>query len=265
MGTIIFIGIAIIIIAMIASNKNKQVAKPASNSSTDRYISMMKEELNEKKQEMLQEFTQIGFEALSSLEMSKEEKEDLMTQVVNSIREHTPDNEQKYISQIIRKSYDFLFDKFSFDREFCTELLTHFDKFELNVKEKNITSDSWIILIDAIEKEKEKIQNTNIVDEQEYSDTLSFALKGLNYRNEEEQAAAEDLEEGDELILEAEPANKYDPFAIKVLTTDGFHIGYVEATKCRFISENMQRLIKCRIKQISKYENLYIYGLAYFE
>lgn len=265
MGTIIIIVIALIIIAMIASSKNKPVTKPASNSSTDRYISIMQDELNEKKEEMLQEFTRIGFETLSSLDMSKEEKEDLMTQVVNSIREHAPDSEQKYISQIIRESYDFLFDKFSFDREFCTEYLTHFDKFELNAKEKNIGPDSWIILIDAIEKEKGKILNTDIVDEQEYSDTLSFALKGLNYRDEDEQAAAEDLEEGDDLILEEEPTNEYDPFAIKVLTADGYHIGYVEASKAKFISENMPRLIKCRIKQISRYDNLYIYGLAYFE
>lgn len=263
MGTIIFIVIVLVVIVMIAASKNE---KTSTSSSTEQFISTMQDEFNEKAHKILEEITKIGFDALSSLKMSKREKEDLMIKVVDSIREHAPNDEQKYMCQIMRSSYEFFFEKFSFDREFCTELLRSFDKFEQEIKEGTIESYGWIELIDAVEKEKAKICNAKKTDEPEYSETLSFAVKGLNYRNEDELETAEKLEVGDDLILEEEPTNEYDPFAIKVLTAEEYQIGYVEATKAKFISENTHRLAKCKIKQISQYDDdLYIYGVAYFE
>lgn len=247
---------------MITSSKNKQTN---TSPSTDQFISHMKEDLNEKTKTLLQEMSQVGIDALSSLEMSKEEKEDLIVRVVDAIREHAPNDEQQYMCQIMRKSYEALFEKFNFDQDFCTGLLKSFDKFEQEIKEGTLESYGWSKLIDAVEEEKGKICSAKVTDDFEYSDTLSFAVKGLNYRSEEEQEAAKNLEEGDDLLLEGEPTNEHDPFAIKVLTTEGYHIGYVEATKSRYISENMHKLVKCKIKQISRYDNLYIYGLAYFK
>lgn len=266
MGTIIFIIIAVVVVIAILASRNKQTTTSTSESSTDKYISIMKDELNEKKNELLQEMVQIGVDALTSLEMTKDEKEDIIGQTIDFIRENAQNQEEEkeLVFQIMQESYAALLDKFSFNESFCAELSNKFENFEKGIRNNTLETYGWSELIEMVEKEKEKTHNA-YVDKLKYSDTLSFALKGLNYRNEEEQEAAEDLEEGDDLILESEPTNEYDPLAIKVLTVDGFHIGYVEATKCKFISENMHRLLKCRIKQISHYENLYIYGLAYFE
>ena len=66
-------------------------------------------------------------------------------------------------------------------------------------------------------------------------------------------------------MLKEEPDNVYDPFAIKVMTEDGFHIGYVEASKAKRICTNMGDLIECRVDRIEEYDGLDIYAAALFK
>lgn len=54
-----------------------------------------------------------------------------------------------------------------------------------------------------------------------------FRLKGLYYRTPSEQQRAVCLQKDETLVLEPEPHNAHDPYAIRVLTDDGVHIGYV--------------------------------------
>ncbi|MDU1893021.1 MAG: HIRAN domain-containing protein [Dysgonomonas sp.] len=58
-------------------------------------------------------------------------------------------------------------------------------------------------------------------------DHISFTLAGTNFCSDEELNRISTLEYAEELILEAEPTNPYDPNAIKVKTKDDFKIGYV--------------------------------------
>ncbi len=95
--------------------------------------------------------------------------------------------------------------------------------------------------------------------------TIRFKVKGLWYRRAEEKSAAYRLEMGDLLVLKEEPDNVYDPFAIKVMTEDGFHIGYVEASKAKRICTNMGDLIECRVDRIEEYDGLDIYAAALFK
>lgn len=262
MGTIIGIVVAVIIIAMIASSKKEKNTSESGNQVQP--SSSRQQELQVKMQEQLQEFVRIGNETLVSLEMTKAEKEDLIGNIIDSIREYTqgPEEEKELVFQIMRKSYAALLDKFSFDKKFCAELLQRSETFEKEIKDGTIETYGWDILIEMVEEEKKKIRNMDTSEDLLF---ISFAVKGLQYRDEEAQEAAEDLEEGDTLLLEREPENEHDSYAVKVLTTDNHHIGYVEATKAKRISNNMDKLIECKIKKISSYDELYIYGLAVFE
>ena len=58
---------------------------------------------------------------------------------------------------------------------------------------------------------------------------------GLYYRTAAEQTRAMNLKPGEALRLEPEPTNPFDPNAVKVLTEDGFHIGYVSKDEAPFL------------------------------
>lgn len=116
-----------------------------------------------------------------------------------------------------------------------------------------------------IEAEKKKVMSIHVADIPENTFSLRFEVVGLRYRDEDAQYAAYGLEEGDYLELEEEPDNRYDPYAVKVLTTDGYHIGYVCASRAPLISRNIDKLIECKMEKISKYENSFIFGLATFK
>ena len=58
--------------------------------------------------------------------------------------------------------------------------------------------------------------------------TYTVSLRGSNFRPIGAQAIVMGLTEGDELILEPEPSNQYDPYAIRVIhPASSEHIGYV--------------------------------------
>ncbi|MDH6355490.1 hypothetical protein M2132_001833 [Dysgonomonas sp. PH5-45] len=58
---------------------------------------------------------------------------------------------------------------------------------------------------------------------------INCAVKGLIYRTSSEQTRAKNIEVGEELFLEREYNNYYDKNATRVITKDGFFIGYVDA------------------------------------
>lgn len=265
MEVVVIIIIAVVVIAIFSANKKE------SNSSTSTSIApsppIQQKDIKTKMNEQLQELVLIGVKTLTSLEMAKDEKENLMGDIIDSIREDASDQaeEKKLMFKIMRKSYTALQEKFSFDTDFCAELSHCSINFEEGVKDGTLQSYGWIELIEMVEDEKEKISKMDTDNVPEHSFAISFAVKGLQYRDEEDQDAAAALEEGDILELEEEPDNEYDLYAIKVLTTNGEHIGYIEATKAKRISSNIGKLVECRVKKISEYEELFIYGIAYFE
>ncbi len=79
---------------------------------------------------------------------------------------------------------------------------------------------------------------------------LESPVQGIPYDNRVD--AALKVREGDELILEAEPDNPYDPSAIRVLF-DGHQIGYVLRDKAKIISREMQlgRGFRAHAKEIT--------------
>lgn len=64
-----------------------------------------------------------------------------------------------------------------------------------------------------------------------------FTVAGTYYRTLEDINRAENLQIGEELILEKEPTNEFDVNAIKVVTNDSYHIGYIPKYLCRMFNE----------------------------
>ena len=77
-------------------------------------------------------------------------------------------------------------------------------------------------------------------------------VKGTYYRTPYEIAAASDVEEGDTLILQPEPFNPKDPDAVKVLTLEEVHIGYVQWYAAKKIKDNINHIKSCTVTYTSE-------------
>ena len=202
---------------------------------------------------LFQELVRIGHESLTSSGMTKDEKINIMEQVIESLLENTTEeNGKKYMNQIMKKAYDSLQNKFSIDSQFCQKIAELSYTFDVRVTNKTLYEYGWAELIDLVEEEEKK-------------PVLQFVIKGLWYRTEAEKDAAYCLKVGEELVLKRQPRNKYDPFAVKVMTTDGYHIGYVEAGLSQEVSSRMDDIIRCQLT-VSKiiYDGLYLEATILF-
>ncbi len=79
---------------------------------------------------------------------------------------------------------------------------------------------------------------------------LESRVQGIRYDNRAD--AAIDVPKGDQLLLQADPDNPHDPWAIRVLF-NGQHIGYVQRDKAKIISREMQlgRAFQAHAKKIT--------------
>lgn len=93
-----------------------------------------------------------------------------------------------------------------------------------------------------------------------------YDIKGLYYRPYLCQKRAERLLENEELFLENEDDNEADPYAVKVLTFDGTHIGYIPRDENRELRELIAGSIyyccvlkSSRIIESIPYQKLYLF------
>lgn len=61
-------------------------------------------------------------------------------------------------------------------------------------------------------------------------------VKGMHFRGEAAKAYAEAMQPGDNLTIEREPDNQYDANAIKVITPNGMHLGYLAKEDAAWIA-----------------------------
>lgn len=87
---------------------------------------------------------------------------------------------------------------------------------------------------------------------------INCKVKGTSFRSPDEIAAARFCNLGDTLILEPEPDNDIDPYAVKVLTMEGVHIGYVEASYSEQVFNNIDHVSQCRISRKTQHDIPYI-------
>lgn len=77
-------------------------------------------------------------------------------------------------------------------------------------------------------------------------DILSdISIVGTFYRTSEEISRAENLQIGEEIFLVRDPGNSFDKNAIKVMTKDNYHIGYIPKNLCRMFNDI---LIECKYR-----------------
>lgn len=236
-----------IIMAIVTSKKDPENVTNTSteNSCNTHYESEL--------ESLFQELVRIGHESLTSTEMTKDEKINIMEQVIESFLKNTSEEDgKKYMKQIMKKAYDSLQNKFSIDTQFCQKIAELSYTFDVRATHKTLYEYGWAELIDLVEEEKKK-------------PALEFVIKGLWYRTEAEKDAAFCLKVGEELVLKKQPKNKYDPFAVKVMTTDGYHIGYVEADLSKEVSSKMDDIIRCQLS-VRKiiYDGLYLEATILF-
>lgn len=85
---------------------------------------------------------------------------------------------------------------------------------------------------------------------------------GMHFRGQHAKDYAAALQPGDTLLLEREPTNEYDSFAIKVNTPDfedrlGFHLGYIEKGAARWIASEMDEGMEfiCTVRDLLEDKN----------
>lgn len=68
-----------------------------------------------------------------------------------------------------------------------------------------------------------------------------FPVSGVYYRSSDAIDRAISLQEGEEIVLIPEPENSYDVNAIKVMTKDNYHIGYIPRGMCQLFNKVLIR------------------------
>lgn len=76
---------------------------------------------------------------------------------------------------------------------------------------------------------------------------IFFVVAGSQYRSDEAIERANGLEFQEKLFLEWEKDNPHDPYAVKVLTDDGYHIGYMPAKYTRKFHSKINEATNCTV------------------
>ena len=76
---------------------------------------------------------------------------------------------------------------------------------------------------------------------------IFFVVAGTQYRSDEAIERANGLEFQEKLFLEWEKDNRHDPYAVKVLTDDGYHIGYMPAKYTRKFHSKINESTSCTV------------------
>ena len=80
--------------------------------------------------------------------------------------------------------------------------------------------------------------------------SIDFRIAGTQYRSDEAIERAKGLELFELLYLEWEKDNPQDPYAIKILTDDGYHIGYMPAKYTKKFHSKINEYTVCKVWDI---------------
>jgi len=110
----------------------------------------------------------------------------------------------------------------------------------------NLPTEFVVYELEGYEFEKQRLLDSisKMIPDREHLDfirsgalELESPVQGIRYKGR--RIAASQVSEGDQLVLEVEPDNPYDPYAVRVIF-EGRHIGYVQRAKARIVSREMQ-------------------------
>ena len=277
MWIIIAIVLLVIIIGVSKSQSANQKTENVTTTTQTEPVSVTDDEdaeRNSKLEELRKEVVKLMVESISSPEITYAEKKSLIGQGCAVFEENPELDEEKSMKEVVRTLYKKLMKDVE-DENLKAEIEEAYeDEKEYLRKSDYVVCDSdWEKLIDFFDKvngkPKRQIGVSVVETRTEESDGVecevaNFAVKGLYFREKEDQEAACTLRVGDTLTMEPENDNPKDPFAIKVYMADGHHIGYVDGKCSQYVRENMERLQKFIATKITDDAIPYIYAEAYF-
>jgi helicase len=110
----------------------------------------------------------------------------------------------------------------------------------------NLPTEFIVYELEGYDFEKQRLLDriSRILPDREHLEFLRNAAQELRspvqgIRYEDRWSSASGVREGDQLVLEIEPDNPYDRFAVRVIF-EGSHIGYVQRAKARIVSREIQ-------------------------
>jgi len=66
-------------------------------------------------------------------------------------------------------------------------------------------------------------------------------IVGMTFRDPKSRNRLNSLWNGESLVLEREPSNPYDHNAVKILSTDNIHLGYIRRELAQTLAEEMDK------------------------
>ena len=257
-----------------------ETKKPEEEETADEYEGLS---YDEKMKSLAKQCENLLFDSVSSLEMTRAEKVQLIPQILESIERL--EDETKILKAVVRKLFKTLIDKTP-DLMKRAEYEERFEeeKEEMRSRDYVVIDSQWDQFLDDFDElkadleaqqEKPKPQRsfgismmetrTGEVDGQPCN-VANFAVKGLFFRTPEEQDAARTLQVGDPLHMEHEEGNEKDPNAMRVTMEDGHCIGYVDGKCSWYVRENLPKLLKFVVSKVDDYNDPpYIYAEAFFK
>lgn len=235
----------------------------------------------EKMKALAKKCEKLLFETVASLEMTREEKETLLPQILETIEEL--EDEKKIMKAVVRKLYKNLIANTK-DPQRRSDYEERFENEKEFMRDRDymVTDSDWVQFLDDFDDLKEEIAKQTVKPQRSFGismvethtdevdgqpcEVANFAVKGLRFCSEEEIKAACTLQVGDPLLMEHEPDNPKDPNAMKVTMTDGHCIGYVDAKCAGYVRDNLSRLVKLVVSKVDDYADPpYIYAEAFFK
>jgi hypothetical protein len=281
---IIIIIVIAVVIVVIKSSSTKDTKSETTLSSPVTKLSDSKEkEMNS----LLDKMVSIGLDGLTSVDMTHDEKINIVENVVNSINENSNsiDQEKKLLLKIATKAYDRILSDLKYDESTLEIIRNEREDFVAGIADGTVESYPWDELIawsdgyreyiqnqlDAVEKEikrrKGTVINSGFANYYINDDnTLKFEVSGLTHLTETELAKVKTLKKNDsKVVLEPEPNNEYDANAILVKTEDGSKIGYVNKDALPFVHSVIDRITKCQISKLSDHDIPYVWVFIVYD
>jgi len=273
----IIIIIAIVIIIVLAIRLSKKTEPEPKLSPTVTIQAEKQQEMNS----LLDKMVSIGVDGLTSLQMTHDEKINIVSDVIKSINENSNsvEQEQKLLLKMATKAFDKILTDLKYGEDTLELIRNEREKFVVGIKNGTVDTYPWDELIEwsdgyqeyienqlnAVEKEIERRKGVKInSDFAKYyineDNTLKFEVSGINHLSETELAKVKSLKKFDsKVILEPEPNNEYDSNAILVKTVDGSKIGYVNKDALPFVHSVINRITKCEVSKISDHDVPYVW------
>lgn len=195
-------------------------------------------------EELSEEIVELGFGTLTTQSVTDEQFDSLVIGLSENIQMLPTDLKQKTIDKIHQRVTDFYQSKISPDSNL-------YRSFTGLLNQPASLNDLLDFVCDY------RISEYSFV-------TVSFDVKGINHRSEEEQKASRNIVCGEYLKRVKEPTNEYDPHAIKVMYHD-FHIGYVEKLCSQQIGYLMNHPYECTVNEIEISNNNYLKAQVIFD